>query len=159
MCTLTIPTICTIDTLTKVVGRIKQWHDCRANMGCVPAGQLKSWGSTAKNPETTTILPKNQIQNIHLHRPPPPPVRIAASIFRRRCLHCSFYPPRSLQIFANHNLGLASAGPLRISLENEGGGPVIGRLIAPCAAASIFRRRYHHCHWPFLWRWQWGWQW
>ncbi len=31
MCTLTIPTICAIDTVTKVVGKIKQWHDCRAN--------------------------------------------------------------------------------------------------------------------------------
>jgi hypothetical protein len=33
MCTLTIPTTCTIDTMTKVVGKIKQWHDCRANNG------------------------------------------------------------------------------------------------------------------------------
>ncbi len=33
MCTLTIPTICTIDTVMKVVRRIKQWCDCRANNG------------------------------------------------------------------------------------------------------------------------------
>jgi hypothetical protein len=33
MCTLTIPTICTIDTVTKVVSRIKQWCDSRANKG------------------------------------------------------------------------------------------------------------------------------
>jgi hypothetical protein len=31
MCTLTIPTICTIDTVTKVVGNIKQWCDFLAN--------------------------------------------------------------------------------------------------------------------------------
>jgi hypothetical protein len=31
MCTLTIPTICTINTVTKVVGKIMQWRDCRAN--------------------------------------------------------------------------------------------------------------------------------
>ncbi len=35
MCTLTIPTICTTDTVTKVVGRIKQWCDFLANnSGC-----------------------------------------------------------------------------------------------------------------------------
>jgi hypothetical protein len=43
-----------------------------------------------------------------------------------------------------------SADPLRINPENEGGGSVIGWLIEPCAAASIFRRCYHRCHWPFF---------
>ncbi len=33
MCTLTIPTICTINTVTKVVSRIKQWRDSCANNG------------------------------------------------------------------------------------------------------------------------------
>ncbi len=40
--------------------------------------------------------------------------------------------------------------PLKNSPENEGGGPVISRSIAPCAAASIFHRRCHHRHWPFF---------
>jgi hypothetical protein len=33
MCTLTIPTIYIIDTVMKVVRRIKQWCDCHANNG------------------------------------------------------------------------------------------------------------------------------
>jgi hypothetical protein len=57
MCTLTIPTICKINTLTKVVGKIKQWHDFRANNG-VPAWQLKKWGATAKIQTQLTLLPK-----------------------------------------------------------------------------------------------------
>ncbi len=55
-CTLTIPTTCTIDTLTKVVGRIKQWHDCPANNG-VLARQLKNWGATAKIQTQLTLHP------------------------------------------------------------------------------------------------------
>jgi hypothetical protein len=36
ICTLTIPTSSTMDTVTRVVGRIKQWHDFLANnSGCV----------------------------------------------------------------------------------------------------------------------------
>ncbi len=51
---------------------------------------------------------------------------------------------------ANLNLGLGSADPLRISPENEGGGPVISQSIVPCAATSIFRRHCHQRHWPFF---------
>jgi hypothetical protein len=57
MCSLTIPTICTINTMMKVVGRIKQWGDCYANNG-VPTGQLKNWGATAKIQKQLTLRPK-----------------------------------------------------------------------------------------------------
>jgi hypothetical protein len=33
--------MCTINTMTKLVGIIKQWRECRANNG-VLAGQLKN---------------------------------------------------------------------------------------------------------------------
>jgi hypothetical protein len=95
---------------------------------------------------------------------------IAAFVFCRRPLHhCSYPPPSSLQIFINRNLGMLSADPLRISpglrivifqQGNKGGKPVIGRLIMPCASASIFRHccaTAAICH--FLWWWQWGWWW
>jgi hypothetical protein len=57
MCTLTIPTICTINTLMKVVRRIKQWRDCHTNNG-VLAGQLKTWGAMTKIQTQLTSRPK-----------------------------------------------------------------------------------------------------
>jgi hypothetical protein len=53
MCTLTIPTICTIDTVTKVVGKIKQWRDCHANNRPIFISNIG------------TILPKTQKINKH----------------------------------------------------------------------------------------------
>jgi hypothetical protein len=39
MCTLRIPTICTINTVMKVVSRIKKWRDSRANNGPILKGR------------------------------------------------------------------------------------------------------------------------
>jgi hypothetical protein len=107
-------------------------------------------------------------QNSHAHHDTssatlPPPVCIAAFIFHRHRLHCCslfLYPPvfSSLLITAiwgwQVQIYLGSArncGHLVIfQQENKGGGPVIGRLIALCVAAFIFRRPCHHCHRPFL---------
>ncbi len=87
MCTLTTPTICTIDIVTKVVGAVKQWHDCLAN-------------KNPDTPDTTHIVPKVHMHTMTLLLPTPSPVHIAASIFRCCRFHCCSYPPpRSLQIF------------------------------------------------------------
>jgi hypothetical protein len=149
MCTLTIPTIRTINTMTKVVGTIKQWHGCLAN-------------KNPDTPDTTHITPKIHMHTMTLLLPTP-------SIFRHRRLLAVLTPPPPVlsRFFTNSNLRLASADPLRISPElrlvifqkgNKGSGPVIGRLIAPYAAAFIFHR-FTAAIGLFWWQWQWGWQW
>ncbi len=83
MCTLTIPTICTIDTVTKVVGRIKQWRDCRTNNGVRAGWAVKKLGGNGKNPDATHIAPKIHIHTMTLLLPPPPPP----------CAHCRLHIP------------------------------------------------------------------
>ncbi len=69
MCTLTIPTICTIDTVTKVVGKIKQWRDSLANT-------------------PVEDIPRDQnIKNIISSSPPFPSSAINPTVIRRQPGH------------------------------------------------------------------------
>ncbi len=110
LCTLTIPTICTTDTMTKVVGRIKQWCDFLANnsnCGYSPRphktpSSTPPFPSSAINPTVVCHQPGNRCCPHHCphhypccclpsspvnshhgypgHHPPPPPLQSATTL-------------------------------------------------------------------------------
>jgi hypothetical protein len=68
ICTLTILTISTINILTKVVGRIKQWRDCLATMDRgrtlgLGRGKIFSWHNQNQplNPPRPAVLPRRLV--------------------------------------------------------------------------------------------------
>ncbi len=77
MCTLTIPTICTIDTVTKLVSRIKQWRDSHANNGPILKIISEHKFCHKKNQQMTTR------RSATTSRPPPPQPAAAKSPKRR----------------------------------------------------------------------------
>ncbi len=117
MCTLRIPTICTIDTVTKVVGRIKQCHDFLANnYGCtdIPRDYTKHhhqcplFYHPPSTPPLSTVNPAHVITHViahvvtcHHHPHCPPPLsainshRLAQVITHHHCC-CRRPPPSSM---------------------------------------------------------------
>ncbi len=116
MCTLTIPTICTSDTVMKVVGRIKQWRDFLAkNCDCGYFPRLH------KQRATPSLMPPSPSSPIN-----PTIVRHQPS---HRCYPChcaSHHPPRHTPFSAvdshHHHPGHRPPPPLpqsTIALPHE----------------------------------------